>query len=302
MKISRVILIFLLLLGPALALAYSSPVTHAYAHYWASPGSPSGLVSDFAGMISAGERAQLENKLVVFEKETGHEISVVTVPNLGGDTIENYAEELFKEWGIGKKNSDNGVLLLVSRDDREMRIEVGYGLEGALTDTESKWILDGSITPYFKEGQYYAGLDAGVSKITEAIAGEIVPAENSNSKGPWSDILELFFVIGWFVFVFLASILGRSKSWWAGGLVGGVIGLIVGIIKGFVFIGVIAMAVLIPFGLIFDYFVSKSYQKAKLGGGHIPWWFGGGKGPGSGSGFGGFGGGSSGGGGASSKW
>lgn len=289
MQIKKVIFAFLL--WPALVLAYSSP------------GGPSGLVSDFAGMISVAEHVQLENKLVAFEKETGHEIAVVTVANLGGDTIENYAEELFKEWEIGKKNADNGVLLLVSRDDREMRIEVGYGLEGALTDTESRWILDEAVTPAFKAGRYYAGLDAGVDKIAEAIKGEIAVGGSSGSKKLSSGLVEFIFVAGWFLFVALASIFGRSKSWWAGGVVGGIIGAVIGLIKGFVFLGIIALAVLIPFGLVFDYFVSRAYQRSKIDGHQLPWWFGGGGfGGKSGGGFGGFGGGSSGGGGASSKW
>ena len=272
---------------PAIALAYSSP------------GKSSGLVNDFASVLSAEQKTVLENKLVSFEKETSHEVSVVTIKNLGGDVIDNYAEELFKEWGIGKKNADNGVLLLVAIEDREMRIEVGYGLEGALTDAETKWILDNSIAPFFKDGKYYEGIDAGITGITESIKGEIVPASaKKSSKIPF----DTFLVVGWFLFIALASILGKSKSWWAGGIVGGVIGVIVGLIKGFVFVGAIALAVLIPFGLVFDYFVSKSYQKSKLNGGIGPWWLGGGKGGGFGGGFGGFGGGSSGGGGSSSKW
>ena len=291
----RIKFLTILLLLPAIVLACSSPVTHADARYWASPGNPSGLVNDFAGVLSIEQKGELESNLVSFEKETGHEISVVIIKNLGGDTIENYAEELFKEWGIGKKNADNGILFLMSLEDREMRIEVGYGLEGALTDAETKWILDDTITPFFKEGKYYDGIVAGVDKIAEAVKGEVVlGGAKKSSKIPF----DTFVVIGWFLFIALASILGKSKSWWAGGIVGGIIGVIVGLIKGFVIAGAIALAVLIPFGLLFDFFVSKSYQKSKLNGGVGPWWLGGGKG----GGFGGFGGGGSGGGGSSSKW
>lgn len=296
----RKAIVFLFLIVPVLALAYSSPVTDAYARYWASPGNTSGLVNDFAAILSAEQKTALETGLASFEKETGNEIAVAIIKNLGGDAIENYAEELFKEWGIGKKNADNGVLLLVSLEDREMRIEVGYGLEGALTDSESKWILDGAIAPFFKDGKYYEGIAAGMDKIAEAVKGEIVSESSPKKSGKIP--FNVFIVVAWFLFVALASILGKSKSWWTGGIVGGIIGVIVGIIKGFVFVGAIALAVLIPFGLIFDYFVSRSYQKSKLNGGVGPWWLGGGKGGGLGDGFGGFGGGSSGGGGSSSKW
>jgi len=245
MRILNTTAFFFLL--PAIALAYSNPSNVPNGTF-----DPSGLVNDFAAVLSAEEKASLENKLVSFEKETGHEITVAVIKNLGGDAIENYAEELFKEWGIGKKNADNGVLFLISLEDREMRIEVGYGLEGALTDAETKWILDGAVAPFFKEGKYYEGIAAGTDKIAEAIKGEIVSSDSSKpSKIPF----DTFLVIGWFLFVALASILGRSKSWWAGGIVGGVIGVIVGLIKGFVFLGATALAVLIPFGLLFDYFV-----------------------------------------------
>src|SRR3989344_5277330 len=104
---------------------------------YTSPGSPSGFVNDFAQMMSAGARAQLEQKLVQLEKDSTNEISVVTINNLDGDTIENFAVKLFQEWGIGKTKNDNGILLLIAKDDRKMRIEVGYGLEGALTDAQS---------------------------------------------------------------------------------------------------------------------------------------------------------------------
>jgi uncharacterized protein len=293
MLMFRKIILSLFLLVPVFAFAYSSP------------GNSSGLVNDFVSVLSAEQKTALENKLVSFEKETSHEIAVAIIKNLGGDTIENYAEELFKEWGIGKKNTDNGVLLLVAIEDREMRIEVGYGLEGALTDAETKWILDNSIAPFFKDGKYYEGIDAGVDKISEAIKGEVVSGNGipKEIKGMIKDNLETIIFFVWILFIGLASILGRSKSWWAGGAVGGVIGVIVGLIKGFVIIGLISLAVLVPFGLLFDYFVSKSYQKAKSEGSKIPWWFGGGGfGGKGGSGFGGFGGGGSGGGGSSSRW
>src|SRR3989338_9234013 len=126
-------------------------------HAYTSPGIPTGFVNDFAGMVSAETRAQIDADIQAFEQKTGHEISVATVPSLGGDYIENYAEKLFKEWGIGKKGADNGVLLLISREDREMRIEVGYGLEGTLTDAESSQIIRNTLRPAFQQGDFDAG-------------------------------------------------------------------------------------------------------------------------------------------------
>jgi uncharacterized protein len=269
----------------------------AFAYY--NPGSPSGFVNDFAGMMSESEIASLENKISAFEKETSNEISVVTISSLEEDYIDNFAIELFGEWGIGKKDKDNGVLILVAKEDRNISIKVGYGLEGALTDSQSFWIIEKVMKPEFREEKYYNGIDRAVDNIIKAVKGEYVPSETSSGSGSvnYGDLF--YFVI--FGILWLVSILGRSKSWWAGGVVGGIIGIIIGIVKGFLFFGLIAIAILIPFGLFFDFVVSKNYQKGKAKG-HIPWWIGGGRGGSGGGGFGGFGGGMSGGGGASGRW
>jgi len=288
---SSFLLVFLI---PVLALAYSNP------------GQPSGFVNDFAGMLSAEQKQQLETKLTDFEKTTGNEIAVATIPNLGGDTIENFAVKLFEEWKIGKAKNDNGVLLLIAKDDREMRIEVGYGLEGALTDAQSYWIIQNIMRPAFQAGDYDAGIIGAVDKILAATKGEYVPSANQQSaknKIGWNfNTIETFGFFGLFIFMWLGAILARSKSWWAGG----VIGAIAGIILIFVFswiVGAIAILILTPLGLLFDYAVSKTYQKHKSSGTRFPWWIGGFGGHGSGGGsFGGFGGGSSGGGGASGSW
>lgn len=267
-----------------------------------NPGTPRGFVNDYADMIPVSDEQALESKLVNFEKESSNEISVVTIPDLDGDTIENFAVELFQDWGIGKKGKDNGVLVLVARDDRKMRIEVGYGLEGALTDAQSYWIIDDVMKPAFQAEDYYLGIDEAVDKIIAATEGEYIPESTSSDNGEAPT---------WFVFVYLiifawlwlASVLGRSKSWWLGGVIGGIVGIVLGLLVESKSLGIISALVLIPIGLLFDYIVSKSYHKHKSVGDSIPWWIGGGRGGGSSSsGFGGFGGGSSGGGGASGGW
>jgi len=273
----------------------------ALAYY--NPGTPTGFVNDYAGMMGGADKQNLETKLVNFEKETSNEISVVTIKSLDGDTIENFAVKLFEDWKIGKAKNDNGILLLISKEDRKMRIEVGYGLEGALTDAQSFWIIDGIMKPAFREEKYYQGIDQAVDKIMAATQGEYIP-ESQPAKGLSSKAWENIFWIGLFAIMWIASILGRSKSWWAGGVIGGIIGIIIGVIKGFVIFGLVSIAVLIPFGLLFDFIVSKNYAKHKASG-TIPWWIGGGRGGSGGfggGGFGGFGGGSSGGGGASGSW
>ena len=115
------------------------------ARAYSSPGSPTGYVNDFAEILSTETRASLEELLSSTDASTSAQVAVVTIKSLDGDTIENYAEKLFQEWGIGQKGKDNGVLLLVAVDDRKVRIEVGYGLEGALTDAESSWIRNNFV-------------------------------------------------------------------------------------------------------------------------------------------------------------
>jgi len=198
----------------------------ALAYY--NPGKPAGLVNDYAGMMSESEKQSLETKLVNFESQTSNEIAVVTIPSLDGDTIENFAVRLFEEWKIGKAKNDNGILLLIAKEDRQMRIEVGYGLEGALTDAQSFWIIDGIMKPAFRQEKYYEGIDQAVDKIMAATQGEYIP-ESQASKPSGGFDWETIFWLGLFVVIWLASILGRSKSWWAGGVIGAIIGVIFGV-------------------------------------------------------------------------
>ena len=252
----------------------------SFAYY--NPGSPQGFVSDFTNTLTQDEHQAFEAKLSAFEKETSSEISVVIIPGLEDDTIENFAVELFKEWGIGKQGKDNGVLLLVALNDRKVRIEVGYGLEGVLTDAQSSWIITNTIRPAFREEKYYEGLDAAVDQIIAATKGEYVSSEtqSTESKNSIWDNFEFWLFLIFFVPMWLAAILSRSKSWWLGGVLGGVAGIIIGFIKGFLYAGFIWLILLVPIGLLFDFFVSRGYSKAKTLGHRAPWWVGGGFGGG----------------------
>ncbi len=273
---------------------------------YVSPGAPKGFVNDFAGMLSEQERVSLETRLVTFQKNTTNEISVVTISSLGNDTIENVANALFKEWSIGKKGKDNGVLFLIARDDRAVRIEVGYGLEGFLTDAQSNWIIRNTIIPQFQAGNIDKGIEGAVQNIISAVSGlEEIPRDEAPAMQRNRSVGFNWF---WFIFfgpMWLASILGRTKSWWLGGVLGGVAGVIIGIVKGFLYTGVIWIGVLVSIGLLFDFIVSRNYaRRGGRGGGNWfiggPWMGGGGSG--FGGGFGGFGGGGSGGGGSSGRW
>lgn len=269
-----------------------------------SPGKPTGFVNDYANVMSAGAKANLEAELVNFESATKHEIVVVVIPSLKGDYIENFAEKLFKEWGIGKDKADNGVLYLIAKEDRQARVEVGYGLEGALTDTQTKVIQEKVANPKFKEEKYDEGITLAVAEIEKAVRGEPfigqdAEAEESSGLGKFSALLIFVFLIG---FQFLFKALGKTKSFWLGGVIGVLAGGLLGVFLGTFAAGLIGALVFGGLGLLFDWGASrKNWFKGGKGGGI--WFLGGGGSGGSGSGgFGGFGGGSSGGGGSSSSW
>ncbi len=284
---------------------------HTDAYAYTNPGTPTGFVNDFAQILTAEQKQMLEQSLKDFEVQTTHEISVVTIPTLAGDTIENYANELFADWKIGKEGVDNGVLLLIALEDKKVRIEVGYGLEGALTDAESKYIIDKVIIPAFKNSQFAEGVQAGTETIKQAVVDEVVVASGASAKSRTGfagfiekalniilGALDFFLVIGIVLFQLITSILAKSKAWWHGGVLGGLVGIAILFFAG-LSIGIISIVILVLLGLLIDYHVSKSYKAFKAGGTR-PWFMSsGGHG---GGGFGGFGGGSSGGGGASGGW
>jgi uncharacterized protein len=225
------------------------------------------------------------------------------IPSLQGEALEDYSLKVARGWGIGQKERNSGVLLFVAKDDRKLRIEVGYGLEGALPDIRANHIIQDRITPEFRQGKYFEGIQSGLVGITTAIRGEADPnlsTQSAPQKGlPWDFIIfGTFIVISW-----LGAILGRTKSWWAGGVVGAIAGIVIGVIFGFMIIGIIAIVGLAVVGLIFDKAVSANYQRRVAEGGLPAWWAGGthiGGGPSGG--FGGFSGGSFGGGGSSGSW
>jgi uncharacterized protein len=275
------------------SILFTIPVFFVSAY--TSPGKPTGAVNDFAGIFTVEERGMLETRVAEYARPAGLEMAVVTVSSLGGDTIEGYAVKLFAEWGIGKKLSDNGVLLLIAPDEREVRIEVGYGLEPYLTDAESSSIIRTVILPAFKSGDYFSGVQSGIDAMETAVNADPsdVPGE-SLPVLPTINLENLAIIF----FVLVAQILPLmmySKSWWLGGVVGFILGLIIW--------SIYAGAILAVIGLIVDYLLSKKYGgKRPTGRGMGGMFFGGGLGGRGGGGFGGFGGGMSGGGGASGRW
>ncbi len=282
-------IIFSLVILPIIAFAYTSP------------GKPQGFVSDYAKVISSTAVSSIENQLQSLKNLTGVEVAVVTIPSLQNETIETYAEKLFREWGIGTKGKDNGLLILVAPNDRMVKIEVGYGLEGVIPDSIADGIIRKEMLPQFKLGDYSMGISSAVNVIVGIINNTTDKSIYSLDPKKSGSGVNIEFVI-FFLFIvanILAQYLSKTKSWWLGGLIGAGIGLIISLFIGFLFYGLGAIILLAIVGLIFDYFVSKIGPRGP--GGHGGIWFGGG-GHGSSGGFGGFGGGMSGGGGASGRW
>ncbi len=279
---------------------------------------PSGFINDYAGILKQSEKQNLETYLEKIEKETTNEIAVVILKSLEGRNLEEFSNELFNTWGIGKKGKDNGVLILISLTERKIRIEVGYGLEPYLTDATCGRIIRRVMAPEFRKGNYYWGIKKAVEVIYKLTRGEKVPLVEKKSPPPPAS-----FLLFWFGFLIFFAF--------------GVLGLLGVIIQGFV-IGILLilyllnksnpsgeffllLSMLTPFFLNFIFFfvaatflpIFQRRLKKYYGNRWRQYWpvFLGSPGRYSGTssgggfssgGFGGFGGGCSGGGGASGGW
>jgi uncharacterized protein len=136
----------------------------------------SGRVVDEAGLLSAAARQRIDGELGALERETGDQVAVLILQSLGGEPLEEYSVKVAQTWKLGQKGKDNGILLLISRDDRRLRIEVGYGLEGTLTDLRSNEIIDQVIRPRFRQGDFDGGVEQGVDAIVKVLHGQPLPA------------------------------------------------------------------------------------------------------------------------------
>ena len=237
--------------------------------------SPPRLVNDLTGTLTPEQADALERKLVQYDDSTSNQVAVVIIPTTGDYPVEDVALRILRDWGVGNKEKNNGIVILIAKDDHKIRIEVGYGLEGAVPDITAKSIIDNDITPEFRQGNYYRGLDRATSDIFKAAAGEYKAPQGYGSRGKGKGIgigAIVFFII---LFIILGSIGGRGRGgggmmsrrgygdFWAGWIIGNIL------------------------------------SGGSRGGG---WGGGGGGGWSGGGGFGGFGGGGGGGGGASGSW
>jgi uncharacterized protein len=260
-----------------------------------------GFVTDQANILDPTTEQNLESLLSNLQKEKGVEIAVVTIQTLNDYPIEDYTLALGRYWGVGQKEVNSGLIFLTAPNDRQTRIEVGYGIEGTLTDAQSFQITN-QLIPYFKNSEYQQGIIFGTNQIVQTIQTGYIPKTVSvTSSGESILNFGILLVIG---LSWIGGILGRSKSIWAGGIIGSGSGAIYGFLTNSL-LPILGLGLIL--GLLFDYIVSKSYKSSNS----TPWWAGGndswwdgprGGGSSSGGGFGGFGGGSFGGGGSTGRW
>jgi uncharacterized protein len=220
---------------------------------------PVGYVNDFANVLTID--SDLDNILFDLDETDGTQILVITTDELPREVVlETFIPRLTdnnSEWAAGQEDNDNGVIFTIVVDDRTMRIDPGYGLEGALPDITTRHIQDDYVKPYFQEGDYDGGVRAGVDKIIEAVKGEYTVEDvesEQKADGQLAIIMVLLCLMPW-----MGAFLGRTKSWWLGGVIGSVMGLFVGMFRSF---GLGLYPVLFgSLGLLFDYIFSKNYKK-----------------------------------------
>ena len=154
------------------------------------------FATDLSGTLSAGELNDLNYRLKTYQDSTSNQLVVVIIKSLDGNAIDDIAYQIGRQNKVGTKENKNGIVLLVSKEDKKIRIEVGYGLEGALTDAVSSSIIRNSIAPEFRRGNYYAGISSGINDIQKAVAGEYkVKSKNSSPKSLVGIAVFLLFVV-----------------------------------------------------------------------------------------------------------
>jgi uncharacterized protein len=293
----------------AALLLFAVPLAHAQELVAVPP--LSSPVTDVAGVFTPDQSAALDAKLRAFEQAKGSQVAVLVVPTTQPEEVEQYAMRVAEAWKLGREGVDDGALLLVAVQDRRVRIEVGYGLEGVLPDATANRIIDEVIVPAFRGGDYYGGISAGVDRMLRVIEGEPLPEPERRS--PAMNVPGLFELLP-FLFVFvlvggsiLRRLFGRVGGALAtGGLVGALAWILVGILGLAIGAGILAFIFALLGGFSGGGPGGGGWYSRRHGSGWgHPGGFGGGFGGRGGGGFGGGwggGGGGFGGGGASGSW
>ena len=260
---------------------------------WAQVAVPdvSRRVTDLTATLSTDQVAALENTLAAFEAQKGSQIAVLIVPTLNGEDIAQFGIRVADKWKIGRAKVggarvDDGVILIVAKDDRQLRIEVGYGLEGAIPDAIAKRVIAETITPYFKAGDFNGGIAAGLGQLMQLINGEPLPAPRASDSGGGEGAFVILIIGGMIAGGLLSTLMSRPAAGGIAALGSGAVGIfLLGLTPALLFVAVSVFAG-----------VASGFRR---GGG---WSSGGGGGGGFGGGSWGGGGGGFGGGGASGSW
>ena len=209
---------------------------------WAQVAVPplKGRVTDLTGTLTREQVASLEEKLRAFEARKGSQIAMLMLPTTAPETIEQYSLRVAEQWKVGRKKVDDGAILVIAKNDRALRIEVGYGLEGVLNDATASRIIREVIAPRFREGDFYGGIDAGIDRMMRVIDGEPLPAPARaapQADGGVLQVLPVLLILALVVGAALRRMLGR----FVGSIVaGGAVGLIAWMLAGVLFVAVIA--------------------------------------------------------------
>ena len=272
-----------------------------------------GRVVDQTGTLSSGDIASLNQTIRSFEARKGSQIAVLIVPTTDGEAIEQFSLRAAEAWKIGRKKIDDGALIVVAKNDRHLRIEVGYGLEGALTDVTSKRIIDEEITPKFKSGDFAGGVSAGLNRMIRVIDGEKLPGpapahwQAPNFLSHIDPVFALFVLFGFGAIMrnVLGALLGATVT-------GGVVGVLAWFISGSVGAALLATVMVFMMALVAEILAAANQGSAKGRRGRSGWgdsssssggsWSSGSSSSSSSSSDSGGGGGSFGGGGASGSW
>ncbi|MDK9706483.1 MAG: TPM domain-containing protein [Desulforhopalus sp.] len=221
-------------------------------------------VNDYAAILSPATRQQLEDSLAKLEREESTQIAVLTITSLQGEVLEEFSLKVAETWRLGQKGRDNGALLLIAKNDRKLRIEVGYGLEGRLTDLAAGRIIRDVITPRFREGNFDLGVSDGVAAMISAVRGEFsfsTTATTTASTSISADFEGIVVFLG-FAFFALARIAGKHRLFTAS--LGAILAPVVGLFLG---LGWLLILAFIPIGFIAGFLASLFFSNMRFSGG-----------------------------------
>lgn len=247
-----VAVLFCLLILPSLATALEAPTL-------------TGRINDRATMLTAETASKLEQKLAAFERETSNQVAVLTIPSLEGDDIDQFAIRVAESWKLGQKGKDNGVLLVLAKAERKVRIEVGMGLQGVLPDVTASKIIREVMRPYLKENNFDQGISVAVDSIIAATKGEFKATPGEKKQGKKKSDGVITFLLG----VILAAVLAlvaASKSRILSSLVGGA-GMPLAALAAFSSMGMVTLGLLTIAGLVGGYLLSIAASSINFGGG-----------------------------------